>query len=191
MRVEKAWFLADGAEAPERLPEGGFREVTLPHQWSLEGIEAEVGWYRLALPEAGPRRFLRSFGDYYQEAWLDGTYLGRHEGYFFPWVLELPKGKELLLRVSAPKEPPGVWPRFKRQIKGVFGQHDCRPGGTTARGQERGTGGLWGGVEVWAREEVALLGLTHRLFPGPGGGGFGCAFWWTPKGPSASGRASP
>ena len=135
MRVEKAWFLADGAEAPEGLPEGGFREVALPHQWSLEGVEAEVGWYRLALPEAGPRRFLLSFGDYYQEAWLDGTYLGRHEGYFFPWVLELPKGKELFLRVSAPKEPLGVWPRFKRQIKGVFGQHDCRPGGTTARGQ--------------------------------------------------------
>ncbi|WP_024119309.1 glycoside hydrolase family 2 TIM barrel-domain containing protein [Thermus thermophilus] len=169
MRVEKAWFLADGAEAPEGLPEGGFREVALPHQWSLEGIEAEVGWYRLALPEAGPRRFLLSFGDYYQEAWLDGAYLGRHEGYFFPWVLELPKGKELFLRVSAPKEPLGVWPRFKRQIKGVFGQHDCRPGGTTARGQERGTGGLWGGVEVWAREEVALLGLAHRLFPRPGG----------------------
>ena len=62
MRVEKAWFLADGAEAPEGLPEGGFREVALPHQWSLEGVEAEVGWYRLALPEAGPRRFLLSFG---------------------------------------------------------------------------------------------------------------------------------
>ncbi|WP_279232192.1 glycoside hydrolase family 2 TIM barrel-domain containing protein [Thermus albus] len=169
MRLERAWFLAHGAETPEGLPHGGWREVGLPHQWTLEGLEAEVGWYRLPLPEGGPRRFLRSFGDYYQEAWVDGVHLGRHEGYFFPWLLELPPGGEVLLRVSAPKEPLGVWPRIKRQIKGVLGQHDCRPGGTTERGQERGTGGLWGGVEVWVREEVALLGLTHRLLPRPGG----------------------
>ena len=177
MRWERAWFLAHEARTPAELPQEGWREVALPHQWSLgepggpEGarLEAEVGWYRLLLPEGGPRRFLYSLGDYYQEAWLDGTHLGRHVGYFFPWLLELPPGRELLLRVSAPKEPLGVWPRFKRQIKGVFGQHDCRPGGTSERGQERGTGGLWGGVEVWMREEVALLGLTHRLLPRPGG----------------------
>lgn len=169
MRLKRVLFLAHGARRPEELPQEGWREVGLPHQWSLEGLEAEVGWYRLALPEGGPRRFLRSFGDYFQEAWLDGAYLGRHEGYFFPWLLELPPGRELLLRVAAPQEPLGVWPRFKRQIKGVLGQHDCRPGGTTQRGQERGTGGLWGGVEVLFREGVALLALTHRLHPRPGG----------------------
>ncbi|MBW6394247.1 beta-galactosidase, partial [Thermus sp. SYSU G05001] len=113
MRWERAWFLAHEARTPAELPQEGWWEVALPHQWSLgepggpEGarLEAEVGWYRLSLPEGGPRRFLYSLGDYYQEAWLDGTYLGRHEGYFFPWLLELPPGRELLLRVSAPKEP--------------------------------------------------------------------------------------
>ncbi|RTH40074.1 beta-galactosidase, partial [Thermus scotoductus] len=169
MRREKALFLAHSAEGPEALPGEGWREVALPHQWTLEGLEAEVGWYRLELPALGPRRFLRSWGDYYQEAWLNGVYLGRHEGYFFPWLLELPPGRELLLKVSAPKEPLGQWPRFKRQIKGVFGQHDCRPGGNTERGQERGTGGLWGGVEVLAREEVALLALAHRAHKTPTG----------------------
>jgi len=169
MRLKSALFLAHPAGEPEALPEEGWREVALPHQWTLEGLEAEVGWYRLTLPEGGPRRFLRSLGDYYQEAWLEGRFLGRHEGYFFPWLLELPPGKELYLRVSAPKEPLGQWPRFKRQIKGVLGQHDCRPGGVSPRGQERGTGGLWGGVEVVFREEVALLHLTHRLHPRPGG----------------------
>ncbi|WP_018110934.1 glycoside hydrolase family 2 TIM barrel-domain containing protein [Thermus igniterrae] len=169
MRLERALFLAHGAEEPEGLPEAGWREVALPHQWSLEGLEAEVGWYRLELPEGEGRRFLRAWGDYYQEAWLEGRPLGRHEGYFFPWLLELPPGRELFLRVSAPKEPLGQWPRFKRQIKGVFGQHDCRPGGTTERGQERGTGGLWGGVELFFHHEVALLALTHRLYPRAGG----------------------
>ena len=169
MRLEKALFLAHGAEEPGGLPQAGWREVALPHQWSLEGLEAEVGWYRLELPEGEGRRFLRAWGDYYQEAWLEGHPLGRHEGYFFPWLLELPPGRELFLKVSAPKEPLGQWPRFKRQIKGVFGQHDCRPGGTTERGQERGTGGLWGGVELLFRREVALLALTHRLYPRAGG----------------------
>ncbi|MCX7849742.1 glycoside hydrolase family 2 TIM barrel-domain containing protein [Thermus sp.] len=169
MRLERAFFLAHGALDPGGLPPEGWREVALPHQWALEGLEAEVGWYRLSLPPGGPRRFLRAWGDYFQEAWLEGRYLGRHEGYFLPWTLELPPGEVLYLRVSAPKEPPGQWPRFKRQIKGVLGQHDCRPGGSGPRGQERGTGGLWGGVEVLFREGVALLGLTHRLHPRPGG----------------------
>ncbi len=169
MRLDEALFLAHPAEAPEGLPQGGWRGVALPHQWSLEGLEAEVGWYRLPLPQGGPRRFLQLLGDYYQEAWLGGRHLGRHEGYFLPWLLELPPGEELFLRVSAPKEPLGQWPRFKRQIKGVLGQHDCRPGGNTPKGQERGTGGLWGGAEILFREEVALLGLTHRLHPLPKG----------------------
>jgi beta-mannosidase len=169
MRLAKALFLSHPAQDPRGLPGEGWREVALPHQWTLEGLEAEVGWYRFQVPEVGPRRFLRSWGDYYQEAWLDGAYLGRHEGYFFPWLLELPPGRELLLKVSAPKEPLGQWPRFKRQIKRVFGQHDCRPGGNTERGQERGTGGLWGGVEVLAREEVALLALAHRAHKTPTG----------------------
>ncbi len=163
----RAYFLAHGAREPEELPRVGWREVALPHQWSLEGVEAEVGWYRLRVPPGEGRRFVRVLGDYSKEAWLEGAYLGRHEGYFEPWLLELPPGEELFLRVAALKDP--GWPRFKRQVKGIFGQHDCRPGGTTERGQERGTGGLWGGVEVLFRPEAALLALRHRLSPRPGG----------------------
>jgi beta-mannosidase len=103
MRLAKALFLSHPAQDPRGLPGEGWREVALPHQWTLEGLEAEVGWYRFQVPEVGPRRFLRLWGDYYQEAWLEGVYLGRHEGYFFPWLLELPPGRELLLKVSAPQ----------------------------------------------------------------------------------------
>ena len=73
MRLEMALFLAHPVQDPRRLPEGGWREVALPHQWTLEGLEAEVGWYRLQVPEVGPRRFLRLWGDCYQEAWLEGV----------------------------------------------------------------------------------------------------------------------
>jgi beta-mannosidase len=131
-----------------------------------------VGWYRLKLPAAtGPRRWARLRADYFGRAWADERLLGAHEGYFEPWLLELPREPHTLwLRVAAPKEPYGtVWPRLKRQIKGIFGQHDCRPGGTTARGQERGTGGLWGGVTIFETGPVALLHLTYQTFRRPQG----------------------
>ncbi|MFN4232672.1 MAG: beta-galactosidase, partial [Thermus sp.] len=63
MRLERAWFLAHEARTPAELPQAGWREVALPHQWTLEGLEAEVGWYRFSLPEGGSRRFFRSLGD--------------------------------------------------------------------------------------------------------------------------------
>ena len=170
--MDRAWFLPHKAESPSTLPKQGWREVPLPHQWSLDGIEAEVGWYRISLPAVGGGRrlFARVLADYFKAAWVNGAHLGNHEGYFEPWIFEVPGGEILDLRVAAPKEPYGtVWPRFKRQVKGVFGQHDCRPGGTTGRGQERGTGGLWGGIELRETGDLALLHLAHRAYPLPGG----------------------
>lgn len=49
----RALFLSHPALKPQDLPQEGWREVVLPHQWSLEGLEAEVGWYLLELPKAG------------------------------------------------------------------------------------------------------------------------------------------
>lgn len=168
----RAAFLPHPSETPEGLPREGWREVSLPHQWSLDGLEAEVGWYRLDLPAAaGPRRWARVSADYLCAAWAHRTPLGAHEGYFEPWWVALPREPHTLwLRVAAPKEPYGtIWPRLKRQIKGIFGQHDCRPGGNTPRGQERGTGGLWGGIAFLETGPMALLHVTHRVFPQPRG----------------------
>jgi beta-mannosidase len=171
--VRNARFIPHSATHPDDLPGEGWREVSLPHQWALDGLEVEVGWYRIELPtaETGRRRWVRLLADYYAEAWLEEVHLGQHEGYFEPWVLPLPEaGETLWLRVAAPKEPYGsVWPRFKRQIKGIFGHHDCRPGSSSPRGQERGTGGLWGGLETWTSGEVALLGLRALPLPIAGG----------------------
>ncbi len=179
--MKEAWFLVNPSTDPSLLPEHGWRRVALPHQWSLDkgipldqnednrsGIdsqptEPEVGWYRLDFPESTGRRWAEIRADYYCQAWVGGEYKGRHEGYFEPWVLEIPPEETLLLRVSAPKEEIGkVWPRFKRQIKGVLQQHDCRPGANTARGQERGSGGLWGGVRYFQSGLVALLHTNWR-----------------------------
>ncbi len=169
----KALFLPHPAPSPQELPQEGWREVVLPHQWSLEGLEAEVGWYLLELP--GARGILELYTDYIAEAWLEGTHLGRHEGYFFPWVLTLPAdgahpSRRLWLRVAAPKEAYGVqWPEFKRQIKGIFGHHDCRPGGSGPRGQERGTGGVWQTPAFLSADGPALLHLLALPQPTPTG----------------------
>jgi beta-mannosidase len=168
--IASALFLVHPATHPYELPSEGWREVGLPHQWSLEGLETEVGWYHLRLPAHSGRRFARVLGDYITEAWVAGTHLGRHEGYFEPWLLELPKeAQQLFLRVAAPLEPLDLWPNFKRQIKGVFGHHDCRPGGSSPRGQERSTGGLWGGVAILGTGPTAILHLSYRAVRVPGG----------------------
>jgi len=179
--MKEAWFLVNTSSDPSQLPEHGWRKVALPHQWSLDKealieqnednlsetgagpAEPEVAWYRLDFPESAGRRWAEIRADYYCEAWVGGVYKGRHEGYFEPWLLEVPPEETLLLRVSAPKEEFGSeWPRFKRQIKGILGQHDCRPGASTARGQERGSGGLWGGVRYFKSGAIALLHTSWR-----------------------------
>lgn len=179
--MKEAWFLVNTSSDPSQLPEHGWRKVALPHQWSLDkealieqneenlseagsgSAEPEIAWYRLDFPESTGRRWAEICADYYCEAWVGGVYKGRHEGYFEPWLLEVPPEETLLLRVSAPKEEFGrVWPRFKRQIKGILGQHDCRPGASTARGQERGSGGLWGGVRYFKSGAIALLHTSWR-----------------------------
>lgn len=171
--MKEAWFIEDAATDPVQLPdEQGWRRVALPHQWTLDpavtpGIE--VGWYSLDFPQVEERRWGEVRADYYTDAWLwsdarpTGVFLGHHEGYFEPWLLEVPPGETLLLRVAAPIEDIGtVWPNFKRQIKGVLGQHDCRPGAGTPRGQELGSGGLWGGVRYFRTGPDALLHLDWR-----------------------------
>lgn len=166
--MDKAWFISDAAETPEELPADGWREVSLPHQWSLEGVEAQAGWYRLEVgASSASRRWLRLQSDYFAELWTGDGRLARHEGYFEPWTVELPaEVHTLLMRVAAPYEPLGsVWPSLKRQIKGVFGQHDCRPGGGSTQGQERGSGGLWAAPQVWESGAVALMALRAQAVP--------------------------
>ncbi len=179
--MKEAWFLVNSSSDPGQLPEHGWRKVALPHQWSLDRElfleqnadktseketrfeEPEIGWYRLDFPESTGRRWAEIRADYFCDAWVGGVFKGRHEGYFEPWVLEIPPEETLLLRVSAPKEEVGrAWPRFKRQIKGIFEQHDCRPGANTTRGQELGSGGLWGGVRFFQSGAVALIHTNWR-----------------------------
>jgi beta-mannosidase len=109
--------------------------------------------------------------DYYAEVFVNGKSVGKHEGYFQRWSVDvsgaLRKGKNLVaVKVSAPalvfdlaQQFPVSWPKQQNQIKGIFAYHDTRPGATSIRGQERGTGGILRGVALRVSPGVDLVEL--------------------------------
>jgi beta-mannosidase len=174
---------ADDAAAPP--VDAVWRPIAVPANWHLAGLPNYSGtvFYRRRFnldgrsERDGSRALLRFHGvDYFAEAWLNGAYLGRHEGYFAPFAFEvtdqLTAQPELLVRVAAPREAPGAWPDRKRLIKGIFQHHDCRPGAwDPARGQDEGSGGIWNRVELELVPPLYLAGLWVEARPSsrPGG----------------------
>lgn len=174
-------------------PEAAWRPIQVPANWHLAGLPNYSGTvrYRRRFERPGgaagisridaapgsastpPRRSLLRFRgvDYFARVWLNGRHLGDHEGYFESFQFEvtglLEADNELLVDVSAPREAPGDWPDRKRLIKGVFQQHDCRPGAwDPERGQDEGTGGIWGAVELLNVPPVYVAGLRAHGRPG-------------------------
>jgi beta-mannosidase len=109
--------------------------------------------------------------DYYAEVFVNGASVGKHEGYFQRWSVDvsgaLRKGQNVIaVKVSAPalafdlaQQFPVSWPKQQNEIKGIFGYHDTRPGATSPRGQERGTGGILRGIDLRASSGVDLVEL--------------------------------
>jgi beta-mannosidase len=131
--------------------------MRIPVNWHLGGLEDYHGkvWFRRRFRAAGyvEHATLRFNGvDYFCSAWINGKYLGTHEGYFAPFEFDVSRILEeenlLSVKVDSPWEKPEDWPNRKRLIKGVYGHHDCRPGGAGREGQRWNTGGIWNSVEL-------------------------------------------
>ncbi len=165
------------------VDDSAWPELRVPANWFLEGwnLGGQV-WYRrhFAAPllPAGAVASLDLAGvDYAADVWLNGTYLGHHEGYFEPFTLAtasaLKPGAENLLavRVDSPFETPQAWSLRKRLIKGVFAHHDTRPGGAwSPRGQDANTGGIWAPValRVTSHLRLGLLRIRPEVDPATG-----------------------
>lgn len=131
------------AAAPTiRVPECAHLQTTLyPDQpyWGerLRALNEQAWLYRRVFPapdaDAGWQRArLRFEGvDYYAEVWLNGTYLGRHEGSFAPFEFDVtrllaPGDNELIVRVSSPWDAPnpsGTYPTdhvIRGLVKGLY-----------------------------------------------------------------------
>ena len=97
--------------------------------------------------------------DYFASVWLNGHYLGKHEGYFIPFdfnvkqYLNPDSANILVVCVDSPKED-GFW--TKKLVKGIFAHHDCRP-----PEQDGNTGGIWNNVKLvntgWIRFQNVLV----------------------------------
>jgi beta-mannosidase len=160
---------ANQVDPASRQPDSRWSDIRVPANWYLEGFDVSgVNWYRrqIEVPTlpSGALAVLRFEGvDYFADVWLNGRYLGSHEGYFEAFAFDvsaalLPgRRNELIVRVNSPIEHPSDWSLRKRLIKGIFSHHDTRPGGAwSTRGQERNTGGIWNTVWLQVGAGVAM-----------------------------------
>jgi len=145
-----------------QIDDSSWKDIKVPSNWYLEGYDISgVAWYRkhFTLPKQlkGKHLTLLFEGvDYSADIWLNGRYIGFHQGYFQPFKFDVTDavlwGKEniLTVKVDSPLEASGQdWSLHKRLIKGIFGHHDTRPGGAWSdRAQEKNTGGIWAPVSL-------------------------------------------
>jgi beta-mannosidase len=146
------------------------KEMEVPSNWHLSGLPNHAGavWFKRKfyvnenLKEK--ESWLNFEGvDYFAEIWLNGTFIGEHEGYFQSFRLNttdvLTNGENVLIvKVDSPfEEPLKAWPDRKRLIKGVLNHHDCRPGGWHHTfGQSGNTGGIWGNVDLLVTDKIVI-----------------------------------
>ena len=144
-------------------------EMEIPSNWELQGLNNYSGsvWFIKKFNCADSSvniKILEFFGvDYIADVWLNGKYLGNHEGYFQKFVFDVSDILEaadniLIVKVNSPYEKPGeVWPLKKKAIKGVLNHHDCRPGAwNPEKGQDKNTGGIWNNVNLYCGYPVYL-----------------------------------
>ncbi|HTA17855.1 MAG TPA: glycoside hydrolase family 2 TIM barrel-domain containing protein, partial [Polyangia bacterium] len=180
MALPTSWYLMGSrsypgkARATARIMEPG-SPADLPAPPKDVGFDYEgTVWFRKTITwDGAPGVTVLDLDmvDYYAEVFVNGASVGKHEGYFQRWSVDvssaLRKGKNLVaVKVSAPalafdlaQQYPISWPKQQNQVKGVFGYHDTRPGATSVRGQERGTGGILRGVGLRASSGVDLVEL--------------------------------
>jgi beta-mannosidase len=180
MRLPSNWFLKGSTTYPvdadlKPLPRGELGN------WDDYGkAQPERGldyagymWFRRGFdvqPRSGRPVVLRFDSvDYFADVYVNGKLAGSHEGSFQPFELDVtalvkPGGNVVAVRVGAPALPYDwhelysmSWPKRQAFVKGIFGYHDTRPGGTSERGQERGTGGIIGDVTLRSSPGVDII----------------------------------
>jgi beta-mannosidase len=178
LSLDGEWKFSPGYLQPDNASQSTFddlnwRSISVPSNWFLQGQDLSgVAWYRRHFQidrslKGKVIQLVFDGVDYTGDVWLNGHYLGFHEGYFQPFRFvvseQLNYGSDniLAVKVNSPiEEPEKVWSLHKRIIKGVLNHHDTRPGGAwSVRGQEQNTGGIWAPVSLQISDRVAI---THQ-----------------------------
>ncbi len=175
------WSIASASPLLRPSATAQWSPIVVPANWSLTGHDLSGAvWYRYFLkgnPQLSGKTVQLQFEgvDYAADVWLNGQYLGFHEGYFEPFHFDVSKllyfdrSNELLVRVNSPKERDQPdWSLHKRLIKGVLGHHDARPGGAwSPQAQDQNTGGIWAPVTLKVSDRVTIqqVQVTPHLNP--------------------------
>ena len=178
--------------------------VRVPGHWQLEDAFAAyegIVLYRCRFAHraspAGTTFSLLFGGAYYSaRVWLNGDYLGEHEGYFAPFefdvtdVVVVGGENEVLVEVCSPEEPDendrktigGAWARWDGMASyinpgGIFGEVSVVPGGEvrirslTASADHTGCGTAYVDLYSTRRTRTKLVGRVSPLgFEAPGAG---------------------
>ncbi len=139
-------------------------KMNLPINWELAGLHNYSGsvWFKRQIyisdKEITENGYIEFNGvDYECEVFFNNFAIGKNIGYFnkFDYSLQdkvlINEINTVIIKVTSPKEKPEeVWPNKKNLIKGIFGHHDCRPGGWSLEyGQDRNTGGVWNDINMF------------------------------------------
>jgi beta-mannosidase len=166
------------------LDDPSWRDMELPTNWYLTEVGDFFGtiWFRRSfeLPAElrGQRLFLR-FGavDYFADVWLNGEFLGSHEGMFNPFEFDVtdrldhegtnvvvvkdgaPRDDTEYVQVDFSENPLSTPYRTHQakaigQIKGHMIDAMHRPGSMTSFRSDGNSGGIWESVELIARPSV-------------------------------------
>lgn len=153
-----------------------WQPILIPNNWYSAGHDlAGAVWHRryFDVDKQGLQQQATLYFqavDYAADVWLNGQYLGFHEGYFSPFAFDVSrflqaKNNLLVVRVDSPNEPVGkVWSLHKRLIKGVLNHHDTRPAGAwSTNGQDANSGGIWDDVGLSFSRQLAIDVIVPRI----------------------------
>lgn len=175
-RHEVVWPFQDDCQFFEAdYDDSHWDEIKVPACWQAEDYDYNgVAWYRrrfvLPVLQRGKTARLRFKGvDYFCDAWLNGFYLGSHEGYFAPFEYDvtdkLVEGVNVLaVRVDSPNDvnvKSEVEHREKTLIKGALQDWD-------ANNPQVNPAGIWNDVDLAIAEDlyVTSLKVTPQLDDG-------------------------
>ena len=170
MDLARGWRAAIADEDTRRhYPEPAFDDVgwevvDVPGHWrSVPAFASSDGPLLYRVPFSAPapdqaegrRAWLTFDGVFYQgDVWLDGSYLGDTEGYFFPHSFEITEAlsdrRDHVLATEVNCTPP-VDKTAKRAITGVFQHGDCLD-------PDWNPGGIWRAVRI---EETGPVRITR------------------------------
>ena len=146
--------------------------IAVPGLWNRQGhADLQCGWYRrqFARPEGERLQLIFDGVDYFADVWLNGHYLGSHEGYLGRFDFDvsdlLGEDNALIVRVHSPDDVPGrehEIGQMKHMFRGALERWDMND-------PESKPSGIWGSVSLRtsgsARIEQLTITGTPKTFP--------------------------